>query len=230
MVSSEPPIPIPHPSGLPPGSHPAPSCRVRVWVPTHRQSSASPTRLSTAPCSCIQGGPGEVQPPMGTVWGGGLCSAGPGETVQRHPAWLALGMWGCPHCSLTAEFCIGAGVPHRAPQLGAVSWAPSHTPSLPPHLAWHCPTPPTPACSRTIFQMDVSILLLVIKARGQRCLAQLCTEGDGHSPDHPASLPRAAASPMHTVGRRRAAAHTLPSQAGSRCCVPLKSLFLLECP
>lgn len=31
--------------------------------------------------------------------------------------------------------------------------------------------------------MDVSILLLVIKARGQRCLAQLCTEGGGHSPD-----------------------------------------------
>lgn len=138
---------------------------------------------------------------MGPVWGGGLCSAGPGETVWRHRAQLALGMRGYPHCSLTAEFCIGARVPHRASQLGAVSWAPSHTPSLPPHLAWHCPTPPTPACSRTIFQMDVSILLLVIKAKGQRRLAQLCTEGAGHSPDPPSLTAQGSSFPHAHSGQ-----------------------------
>lgn len=142
--------------------------------------------------------------------------------MWRQPAQLVLVMWSCLHCSLTAEFCIGAGAHHRAPQLGALSQAPPHTPSLPPRLAWHCPTPPTPACSRTIFQMDVSILLLVIKTRGQRCLAQLCTEGAGHSLNSPprASLPRAAASPMHPVSRRQAVGHTHPSQAGSSCTVP----------
>lgn len=39
--------------------------------------------------------------------------------------------------------------------------------------------------------MDVSILLLVIKARGQHCLAQLCPGGGaGHSPDVPPLPPR----------------------------------------
>lgn len=76
------------------------------------------------------------------MWGGGLCSAEAGEMVFRHPAWLVLVMWSCPHCSLTSEFCIGAGAHHRAPQLGALSQAPSHTPSLPPRLALsHTPNP-----------------------------------------------------------------------------------------
>lgn len=57
MVRPKPPIPIPDPSGLPPGSHLVPPCRVRVWAPTPKQSSASPARLSTAPHSCLQGGP-----------------------------------------------------------------------------------------------------------------------------------------------------------------------------
>lgn len=167
---------------------------------------------------------------MGTMWGGGLCSAGAGEIMWRQPAQLVLAMWSCPHCSLTAEFCIGAGAHHRAPQLGALSQAPPHTPSLPPRLAWHCPTPPTPACSRTIFQMDVSILLLVIKTRGQRCLAQLCTEGAGHSPDSlQLHYPGQQLPPRTQWAGDRQLATPIHPRLAAVAMSQLKSLFLLGC-
>lgn len=126
MVSSEPPIPIPHPSGLPPGSHPAPSCRVRVWVPTHRQSSASPTRLSTAPCSCIQGGPGGVQPPHGHCVGWGALQCRTRGDSAEAPC-LA-----CPGY---------VGLPSLQPHSRVLHWGRS-TPQSPP--AWGCVLGPFP--------------------------------------------------------------------------------------
>lgn len=74
MVSPKPPIPIPHPSGLPPGSHPVPPCRVRVWALTHKQSSASPTRLRPPHVAASKGAQGNPAPHGHNVgWGAVQC-------------------------------------------------------------------------------------------------------------------------------------------------------------
>lgn len=113
-----------------------------------------------------------------------------GSAVQKQGRWCSgtlLGLsWLCgaaPTAASRQSSALGQEHITEPPSLGLCP-RPLPTP-LPSLHAWHCLTPPTPACSRTIFQMDVSILLLVIKTRGQRCLAQLCTEGAGHSPDPP---------------------------------------------
>lgn len=132
--------------------------------------------------------------------------------MQGHPALLALGGRGCPPPQARSRAQHrGRGSPQETPPARGCVPDPLHTPPT-PHLPWHCPAP-LPACSRRIFQMDVSILLLVIKARGQRRSARLCPGG---GPDAalapPASLPRAVAPPACS-GQGTAAAPT-PARRG----------------
>lgn len=135
------------------------------------------------------------------MWGGGaLQCRSRGDSVEASclasPGYVELPPLQ-PHSRILHQ---GRSTPQSPPAWGFVL-GPFPPPSLPPRLAWHRPTPPTPACSRTIFQMDVSILLLVIKARGQRCLAQLCTEGARHSPDPPSFTAQGSSFPHAQSGQ-----------------------------
>lgn len=145
--------PILHPPGLPPGSHPAPPRRVRLWAPACQQSSAPPARLSTAPTAASRRGgwEGGSSPPVGTAWGGGGgCSTGAGGTLPCSPCLPAPGVWGCPPPQARSRALHrGKGSPQKrlppsppSPRLGAASRA-SSVPPFPPRLPRHCPTPPS---------------------------------------------------------------------------------------
>ncbi|KAM6059343.1 calcium/calmodulin-dependent protein kinase type 1 isoform 1-T1 [Theristicus caerulescens] len=160
------------------------------------------------------GGPAVPEQGGTRRWGGHPVLLAPSPS----PRWD----WGALH--------RGRGSPQEPPPARGCVWGPS----LPPPPAPALPTPP--ACSRRIFQMDVSILLLVIKGRGQRRSARLCP-GRGLDTALTPPQPHWAAAPPQTHSRQGTGScpHPCASQAGSRRSDPPQpltrgALSLLGCP
>ncbi|XP_030358263.1 calcium/calmodulin-dependent protein kinase type 1 isoform X1 [Strigops habroptila] len=146
------------------------------WVapraPAPEQSSASAPRLSTAPHGYVLGG-----------WGGGPalpwapCGVGSREGTVGTPCPAPPGcVWGCPPAAGSQQSsALGQppGVP-PSPAWGCVPGPPLTYTSITPRLPRHCPTSQH---DQGVFQMDVSILMLVIKTRGQHRSALPCPGG-----------------------------------------------------
>lgn len=189
-MSPDPPIPIPQVLGLPPGSHPTSPRRVGLWVPACEQSSAPPTRLTTAPHGRILGvlrrGPGGVQPSHGhsVGWGALQCWSqggdGVGAPCPAHPGRVGLP----PTAGSQQSSASGQGQPPGPPQLRAASWAPSHTPSFLPTPALALSSPPS--MFKENFPNGCFYFIACNKGKRPTPLGSaLPWAGAGHSPDPP---------------------------------------------